>query len=317
MTEKTIEDELRENMEAIKEREEAVEIENDDPQDKPLEEKVIEAATEKTPEPAIEIKDDAPVALSGPIKAKWKELPEDVRAEWKKREDDIHRMMTAKDGDLNFGRTIKQIATPYEAIIRAEGGTVEGAFQDLLNTAYTLRTGTPQQKAKLLADVAQQYGVDLNYLQGGQHADPMQSLYAEIQALKQQADPSRIKQELQEQLVYDKVKSEIDAFAANPKNVHYQAVKSTMGSLMASGRAANLQDAYDMAIWSDPSIRELMLKEQIAQEADKKKAEMASKKKAASSVVGSPSLTSPSNKTTPRSIEDDLRENLRAIKGKI
>jgi len=96
------------------------------------------------------------------MKAKWKDLPEDVRAEWKKRENDMHFAFTRHDSDLIVGRKIKEIAAPYEAIIRSEGGTVEGAFKDLLNTSYILRAGSPQQKAQAVMQAIQQFGVDLS-----------------------------------------------------------------------------------------------------------------------------------------------------------
>lgn len=284
-------------------------------------EKPSEDVVEEASEPVVEAEQTVlpPVALSGAIKAKWKDLPPDVQAEWKKREDDIHRMMTAKDGELNLGRTIKQIASPYEAVIRAEGGTVEGAFQDLLNTAYVLRTGSPDQKAQLILSTAQQFGVDLSkYVGAAQQAqDPLANLQREIAALKQQADPNRIKSQLQEDMIRDRIGSEIQAFAANPANVHFNAVKSTMGSLIAAGKAADLQEAYEMAIWSDPSIRAELLKAQKAQEAEKKKAEMAAKKKASVSVAGSPGLASPNANTPKKTIEDELREQLQASSGKI
>jgi len=313
MTEKTIEEELKEVMDAQEEAPEEV-----------IEEIVEEPVENVDPEPAeapieekpLETKLDAPVALSGAIKAKWNELPADVQAEWKKREDDIHRMMTAKEGELNLGRSIKEIAAPYEAIIRSEGGTVEGAFKDLLNTSYILRTGSPQQKAQAVMHAIQTFGVDLS-LVGGQQANPLTAIQQEIQALRQQADPVRIKSQLQQEMEHDRINGEIEAFAANPANVHFNAVKSTMGSLIATGQAQGLQDAYEQAIWSHPSIRTELLNAQKTQEAEKKKAEMAAKKKASASVAGSPGMASPNANAPQKSLEDEIRENLRASSGKI
>ena len=305
-----------------------------EPSDEPAKEEVladdqveVEAPTEEvkteTPKAAEPVKEAEPVeappvSLSGAIKEKWKDLPADVRAEWKKREDDMHRTMTAHDGELRVGRAIKEIAAPYEAVIRSEGGTVEGAFKDLLNTAYVLRTGSPQQKANLILQTAQQFGVDLvPYLQGQQGNNPIVALQEQIHALKQQADPEKIRTQLQEDFERDRIKTEIEAFAANPQNVHFQTVRTAMGSLMSTGRAKNLQEAYEMAIWADPSIRTDLLKAQQAQEAEKKKAEMAAKKKAAGSVTGSPGLASPSTKAPNKSLEDEIRDNLRAQRGEI
>lgn len=317
-TDKTIEEELKEAMAPVEEEtpDEVIAVETPEPEEIEAPAEIVTVEKEPEAKP-IESKVDAPVALSGAIKAKWNELPPDVQAEWKKREDDIHRMMTAKEGELNLGRSIKEIATPYEAIIRSEGGTVEGAFRDLLNTAYVLRTGTPQQKANLILTTAQQYGVDLRSYMGQQQANPLAAVQQEIQQLRQMADPNRIKSQLQEQMEADRINSEIQAFAANPAHVHFEAVKSTMGSLIATGRAKNLQEAYEQAIWSDPSIRSELLKAQQAQEAENKKAEMAAKKKASASVAGSPGLASPNANAPQKSLEDEIRDQMRASSGKI
>lgn len=319
--EKTIEDDIKEAMVAASEPVEAVEdvIEEAAPEPIADKEPVINEVIETDAQPVVtEVKIDAPVALSGAIKAKWNELPADVRAEWKKREDDIHRMMTAKDGELNLGRSVKEIAAPYEAVIRAEGGTVESAFKDLLNTSYVLRAGSPMQKAQIIAQAVQQFGVDLSLVSGQpQQGGNMTAIQQEINYLRQQADPIRIKTELQEEMQRDKIATEIQAFAANPANVHFETVKSAMGSLIVTGRAKDLQEAYEMAIWSDPSIRCDLLKAQQAQEAEKKKAEMAAKKKASASVAGSPGLASPNANAPQKSLEDELRDSLRSSSGKI
>lgn len=314
MTDKTIEEELKEVMAGGDEP--AVEVETPEVEDVPE----AETPEVEQPEPAAPVvQDEPPISLSAAMKAKWKDLPEDVRAEWKKREEESHRTITRLDEERNLGKTIKEIATPYEHIIRAEGGTVEGAFKDLLNTSYILRAGTPQQKAQAVMQAIQQFGVDLSLVGYGQRqqANPLAAIQQEIQALRQQADPNVIKSQLQEQIERDRISGEIQAFAANPANVHFETVKSQMGSLIATGRAKNLQEAYDMAIWSDPSIRSELLKAQTAQETEKKKAEMAAKRKAAASVSGSPGLASPNSNVPQKSLEDEIRDQMRASSGKI
>lgn len=273
------------------------------------------------PQEPIEPEEPAPTAWTGAVKSKWKDLPPEVRTEIKKREDDIHRMMTAHDGELRLGRSVKEIATPYEAVIRSEGGTIEGAFRDLLNTAYVLRTGSPQQKAELIMQTAQQFGVDLNQYnaqrQHGMQNPAYQALQQEVEQLRRMADPSAIKSQLQEDMERDRITSEIQAFAANPENAHFDKVKTIMGSLIQSGQAKGLQDAYEKAIWADPSIRNDLLSAQEREKAAKKKAEMAAKRKAAASVTGSPNGATPNANAPEKSIEDEIRESMKAQSGLI
>jgi len=304
----SLEDELRNAMSG----EDEVEDTPDEVVEKP------ETPVETPVTPVVE-KSDAPVALSGAIKAKWNELPEDVRAEWSKRENDIHQMMTRHDGELRLGREMKEVVSPYMAIIQSEGGTPAGAVKDLLNTAYVLRTGSPQQKAHLLRQVAEQYGVDL-----GQAAQPQEQIHPviaqmqqELQMLRQQANPEVIEKRLQEKMEYANIQSEVSAFAANPANKHFEQVKPMMAPLLASGQAKDMQEAYDMACYANPTIRSTLLAEQNAALEAKRKADLKAKKQASASVTGSPDLTSPSTKAPTKSLEDDLRDQMREARGVI
>lgn len=317
---KTIEEELKNAMNPEAESAEEVETEIEETVEeteieKPTVEKPKETETQPTESKTFEEEIKAPVSLSGSIKEKWKDLPEDVKREWKKREDDVHRMMTAHDGELRLGREVKEIASPYEAIIRAEGGTVSSAFRDLLNTAYVLRTGSPQQKAQLLLETARQFNVDLNSHTSPTQNNPVMQMQEEIHRLRQELNPAKIKNELQEEAQRGMISEEIRNFAANPANVHFETVRTVMGSLMVNGQAKNLQDAYEQACWSDPSIRRQLLDAQNEEQKKKRRVEMEAKKKAASSITGSLGTATPTTNKQNKSIEDDLRESLKASRG--
>jgi TolA-binding protein len=309
-TEESVEDSIRGAM--VKEDKEVVESE--------VEEESIEEATEEVTEEEkpIEI-EPVPQALSGAMKAKWKDLDADVRAEWFKRENDINQALTRHDGDLNMGRKMKEVINPYMPIIQAEGGTPEGAVKDLLNTAYVLRTGTPQQKAEIVRTVAQQYGVDLNQVtQPQQQVNPQISqLQNEIAQLRQMANPEVIKNQLQEEMEYANISKEVEAFAANPDNKYFEQVKPIMASLLSAGQAQDVQEAYDKACWSDPTIRTSLLEAQKAELEAKRKTAISAKKQASVSIAGSPELTSPKVRNSNLEIEDELRAAMQGIRGSV
>lgn len=315
----SLEDEIREALlKQIEKEDRLEEVEAEEV----IEEKTKEVAEdikEEVVEATVVEKNDAPIGLSGAIKAKWNELPEDVRQEWSKRESDIHQMMTRHDGELRLGREMKDVVMPYMPIIQAEGGTPASAVKDLLNTAYILRTGSPQQKAHLLRQVAEQYGVDL-----GQTAQPQERLHPvisqmqqELQNLRQQTSPEFIEKQLQEKLEHVNIQAEVNAFAANSANKYFEQVKAFMAPLLASGQANNMQEAYDMACYANPTIRSTLLAEQNSALEAKRKAELKAKKQASASVTGSPELTSPSTKAPTKSLEDDLRDQIREARGVI
>jgi hypothetical protein len=136
--------------------------------------------------------------------------------------------------------------------------------------------------------------------------------------LRQQiVDPNKLKTQLQEEIENDKLSNEIQAFAANPANIHFQEVRHIMGSLLESGKAGNLQEAYDSAIWSIPSIRAELEAKAEAAKAEKRKAEMAAKKKAAASVSGSAGIASPNANAPQQTLEEALFEQLREQRGQI
>lgn len=312
----SIEEELRAAIQKpVKDAEEVIEP-SEQPKEKPSESP--ENEPEKQQEDTAEEIEPAPVALSGSIKEKWKELPADVRAEWIKRENDIHQMFTRHDGELNMGRKVKDIVTPYMPLIQAANSTPEKTISDLMNTAYILATGSPTQKAQILQRVAQEYEVDLGLMAQQPKIDPnIYAMQQEINQLRQQANPDAIRNQLQEQMQYDSMLKEISTFAANPANKHFEKVKPFMGSLLESGQAKDLQEAYDMACYADPTIRSTLLAEQTAELEAKRKKELSAKKAAAVSVNGSPDRTSPQSRTKPLTLEDELRESLRAVQGVI
>lgn len=266
-------------------------------------------ATPETPKaPAIE----APQGLPAAVKAKWSNLDPEVQAALKAREDDVHKMFTRNDGELNLGRKMKDIIQPYMQIIHAEGGTPETAVQSLLNTAYVLRTGSPQQKAGLVQQLIQAYGVDTSLMgqpqqqaQGNDYA-ALQRKLAEIEA---KANPEAITRQLREQMETDKINEDVKAFAADPANQHFEAVRLDIASLIHSGAAKTLREAYDKAIWANPDLRSTLLTAQTAEKEAKRKAELEAKKKAAVSVTGSAGKSAGSTGAKQaKSIEEELAE---------
>jgi hypothetical protein len=280
----------------------------------------VEKAVEPdvAPEPVKEMP-QPPQSWTAEAKAEWVNAPDKIRAEVLKREQDMHQALTRHDGELRLGRDMKEIVTPYLPIIQAEGGTPQTAVRDLLNTAYVLRTGSAEQKRALILNTAKQYGVDLGVQEENEYVDPtIAQLQREIEQLRQIANPQAIESRLRERLESDKVHSDIAAFAANPANVHFETVKPVMGALLQSHQAKDLQEAYDMACYANPQIRSTLEAAKQAELEAKRKQEIAQKKRAASSITGSPAVPSNSRVTNPKSsVEDDIRAVIDELESKI
>ena len=261
----------------------------------------------------------APQSWTAEAKAEWANAPDKIRAEVLKREQDMHQALTRHDGELRLGRDMKEIVSPYLSFIHADGGTPQTAVKELLNTAYILRTGSTEQKRHLILNTAKLYNVDLGIQEESEYIDPtIAQLQREIAQLREVANPQAIESRLRERLEGDKVQSDIAAFAANPANVHFEAVKPIMGALLGSHQAKDLQEAYDMACNASPQIRSTLDAVKNAELEAKRKQDIAQKKRAASSITGSPAVPSNSKVTNPKtSVEDDLRAAFDELESKI
>jgi len=160
---------------------------------------------------------------------------------------------------------MRQIVAPYEAIIRAAGGTIPGAVSDVLNTAYILRTADPQTKARTIAQVCQAYNIDLKLVaqpQGDVNPQVAQ-LQQELQQLKSQWTQ---RQQQEHQQLENQVLTQVEAFGQDPKHPHFKAVSAHMGALMQAGEAKDMEQAYEMAVWARPDLRAQLLAAQTAQQ---------------------------------------------------
>lgn len=290
-----------------------------EPEGKP--EEVVKEAPEADDKP--ELKDDstpAPQSWSAAAKEEWKNATPVLRAEILKRENDIHQALTRHDGDLRLGREMKDVVMPYMASIQAEGGTPASAVSSLLNTAHILRTGSAEQKKNLILTTAKQYGVDLGISEEAEYEDPtIVQLKKEILQLREMANPQAIENRLRETFESDKIKHDVEAFASDSANVHFQTVRPLMVAMLNSGQAGNLKEAYDMACMANPTIRSTLLAAQSAEQQAKRKQEMEAKKRAASSIAGSPAVPSNSKATNnpQSSVEDDLRAAFDTLESQI
>lgn len=318
MVAKSLREQLAENFDALEDgvdpdpNPEIIEeapVEPDEPEGDAIEAK----EPEKQAEPVVEEEIPIPARWKA-VEAHWKSAPKEILQEITKREKEIEKALTAHDGDLSMGRSMKEVITPYLPIIQAEGGTPEKAVQQLLNTAYQLRTAPPQRKAALLMDIARQYDIDLGAVQQQQQVHP------QIRALQEriaQQDQQILEWQRQQQTAEEqKIAEEIQSFASNPDHPYFEQVRAEMHALLAGGRAKDLKEAYELSIWANPEIRSTLLAKQQAEAEEKRKVEIAAKKKAGSSVSGSPAAPADnSGRTKKQPLRNQLADEYDRLMG--
>lgn len=256
-----------------------------------------------------------PNSWSAQAKANWHTLPTEIQAEIAKREQDIAKFTGKTDEERAFGRDMQKVVQPYLPVIKAQGATPAQAVESLLNTAYVLHTGTPQAKQAALMQVAREYGIPL---EGNQQSSDAytQQLEQRLAQLEQRLTGADQEQEF---ALQQEVANDLAAFAADPRNSHFEAVKGHMAALLSSGEAKDLQDAYDRAVWASPDTRATLLAQQRAEEEAKRRADEAKRledaRRKAVSVVGSPGLaTAAARPNGDLSLRDELQANLRAAR---
>ena len=248
--------------------------------------------------------------------AKWEATPPEVQAEILKREDDMFRGLETYKNDANIGKGVKSVLEPYLPVLKQHNIDPLVQISGLMRAHYALVTGSPEEKQAMFTKLASDYGIQTD-LGEAPYVDPqVASLRQELQTLKstvqgreaQEAERSR-----------NSLAAEINTFASDPAHAYFDEVANDIAGLLRSGSAKDLAEAYEKAVWANPTTR---AKEQArltaealanAQKAAQGKAQAA--KKAVSANVKSSAR--PASGTAPAgSIDDTLNAALMDIKSR-
>jgi len=145
------------------------------------------------------------------------------------------------------------------------------------------------------------------------YIDPeIRALRDEITGLKQGAEQKARDAERQRQ---NAMLAQVQQFRdetnedGTPKHPHFNDVQGVMAGLLQSGRAEDMESAYEQAVWAIPEYRDSVVEQQAKERAEKELAERAKKaedaKKKGSGVKGKKSAKAPAE---PKSLADSLSE---------
>jgi hypothetical protein len=224
--------------------------------------------------------------------------------EAERRESDFHKGVSEFKGHSERAKAYDAAIAPYQQHLQSLGVDAPTAINALMRADMTLRTSDPVTKAQYFSQLAKEYNIDLNQVQEPPQVDPQtQYLMNELQVLRNQQQMWQNQARQQEQAI---AHEQLSSFAT-PDRPHFDAVRNEMATLLETGKAKDLQEAYEKAVRSDPDIRQSLLDQQRA-EAQKKALEQAQAQKArtaAVSVKGSSPASSgvqPGNKGSLRDI---------------
>jgi len=176
----------------------------------------------------------------------------------------------------------QEVLNPYMDTIRGLNIEPTQAVKALMEADHALRFSDPQQKQQLFMRLAQQYGVTLGGELQQQPFDP------NISALQQELNRVRGEvmswKEQQEQVQNQSLLGEINNFAMRAE--HFEEARPTMISLLQSGVATTLEDAYEKALRLDDNLYQQVQQSRQAQVETQQKvvANQAAKKARAAAV---------------------------------
>lgn len=210
-----------------------------------------------------------------------------LTAEANRRESDYHKGLENYKSHAQRAREFEQALQPYQQTIQQMGLDGPTAAARMLQVEHTLRYADPATKAQMLNKIAQDYGIDMGMAQQVPQQDPQtQYLMSQLQELRQ---TQQMWQNTIQQQERDKANYELTNFSSTGEKTHFEAVRNDMADLLEAGKAQSLEQAYEMAIWMRPDVRQTLIEQQRI-EAQKKYEEQqrsARAKTASVSVKGS------------------------------
>lgn len=224
-----------------------------------------------------------PAHWGGAAKVRWDKLPAAVQEAISK---DYAELAGKEKG---YGALEGVLAPHRQSLSMRYGDEVQG-IKTLLAYAQALE----QDPMGTLQYIARERGIDLSQFgaqqHGEAHGDGQQPNLQQIvqQVVQQQIAP--LQQQLQQSQA-SPVKAQIDAFSQDPRYPYFNDVRVQMGALVHAygqrGQNLTLEQAYEMAVNADPTIRAALQAEQQEKQAEEKAKKLA-EAKAAQTIKGAP-----------------------------
>ena len=291
----SLRDQLESAVEAV---ETAPEVESEVVESKPRDESGKFKSTKEVTEASSEVQEEV-VAEEKPAKPRPSSWKKDYEESWGKLDPTLQDYISQRESDFAKGvSTYKSqwdqaqpIMSTIEkfAPVLQQNGLDAATWINSLGTAHqTLVYGNPDQKLQMFAQLANDYGVDLNGLTGGQGVSPQFSMIAqELSQIKNQWQQFQSQQEQQEQT---QLKGEIESFSKDKP--YFDDVRETMAGLLQNNMASDLNTAYDKAIRLHDDIWQKVQSEQVKSSQTELKSKLAAvKAKAISPKSSSPTAT--------------------------
>ena len=239
---------------------------------------------------------------------------------YKQMEADHTKKTQAIAGFRKKAEAFEEIMQPHRGDFERAGMDDVAAVRQLL-AAHQFLKSDPQNAINWLAN---QYGVDMTAV-GNDPAGEDEFSDPQVKALQQQVAQLtgyiQNQQTQQQSQTQQSMQSMIDQFATetdangNPAHPHFEKVRGVMGTLISNNNAADLKQAYEMAVYADPELRQAEIDRVAAsktQASVKTEAVKKAKKAQRSKVRGSATPAAPALPANA-SIRDTINASIRQL----
>jgi len=242
-----------------------------------------------------------------------KEAQEAFERRMRESQEGLKRMHEQLGPKAQAADQFEQAIAPFKQTMAQLGVEPHIAVQNVLAAEHGLRYGNEQQRATHALQLMNSYGINLNTLfaiaSGNQ--SPAQQQVAIPQPQQQRDFSSAVDEAVEARFA----QQEIAQFASQPGHEHFEELRPLMASLMTSGAAQKLDDAYDQALRAHPVHGQAWLTKQLADQEAQRKAE-ATKKAQEARRAAAPNVarrgTLPAAKAVG-TIDDTIRETAQRL----
>lgn len=208
-----------------------------------------------------------------PLPKSWKK---DMAPLWEKADPALHEYVYAREADVMRG--LQQYSTghqQWDTLIKPFAPVFQQhpdvnpvqIMQGLMNTHMQLLNPSlpAEQKRAMAMEIFREYGIDVS----GAPANP-DAAYSALEARLARAEQAAFTAQRESQQRAEAAHREgvaqqeqaVLAFAKNPANKYFDEVGNDILRFIQSGAATDLQSAYDLAIYANPTVRAKVLAEQ-------------------------------------------------------
>ena len=232
----------------------------------------------------------APAQWKPAIREKWGALPLEVKQEILRREGDSMRLIGSVGPKIRLADEVSNHIQPFAERLQANGVSPSAFIGDLFTSVKALTSSNPQEKAAVVANMIQSYGIDVRMLDAmlsQRLQQPPEIAEARRLAARAESTIQQHQQQIEHQNSLEAEKA-LAAFGADPKHEFLDDVRDLMADLIEANRATSLDDAYSAAIWAHPDTRKILLQREAQTRTEAKANRAAIARKASASVHGSP-----------------------------